>query len=188
MMSPAQLESVLPGLYASAPESLPFAPSLHIRAFLLRRERGNVLVYSVTGLESDAAAIEAAGGISRHYLNHRHEAMFASDWVDAPLFVHGRKDGRKNSSSEGGRSKLAVTGAHQHLPLSRLAAAARQRAGCALCLGQRSRCQHDQIPRARRAGARARSDAAVHAGHDHGAATRATPPLIRLCGADPGSA
>ena len=28
------------------------------------------------------------GGIARHYLNHRHEALFASDWVKAPLFVH----------------------------------------------------------------------------------------------------
>jgi len=82
------MESAIPGLYASAPESLPFAPSLDIRAFLLRRDRGNVLVYSVAGLDSDAAAIEDLGGISRQYLNHRHEAMFASDWVTAPLFVH----------------------------------------------------------------------------------------------------
>jgi hypothetical protein len=41
------MQTVIPGLYASAPEQLPFAPSLEIRAFLLRRERGNLLVYSV---------------------------------------------------------------------------------------------------------------------------------------------
>jgi glyoxylase-like metal-dependent hydrolase (beta-lactamase superfamily II) len=82
------METPVEGLHASTPEPLPFAPSLHIRAFLLRRDRGNVLVYSVAGLESDAPAIDDLGGISRHYLNHRHEAMFASDWVDAPLFVH----------------------------------------------------------------------------------------------------
>jgi glyoxylase-like metal-dependent hydrolase (beta-lactamase superfamily II) len=81
-------ETAVPGLHASAPQALPFAPSLHIRAFLLRRDGGNVLVYSVSDLESEAPAIEDLGGISRHYLNHRHEAMFASDWVDAPLFVH----------------------------------------------------------------------------------------------------
>jgi glyoxylase-like metal-dependent hydrolase (beta-lactamase superfamily II) len=85
------MESALDGLYATAPEPLPFAPDLHIRAFLLRREAGNALVYSVAGLESDARAIADLGGISRHYLNHRHEAMFASDWVDAPLFVHERE-------------------------------------------------------------------------------------------------
>jgi hypothetical protein len=85
-----QMESATKGLYASAPEQLPFAPSLDIRAFLLRRDHGNVLVYSVTQLEREAAAIEDLGGISRHYLNHRHEAIFASSWVSAPLFVHER--------------------------------------------------------------------------------------------------
>jgi glyoxylase-like metal-dependent hydrolase (beta-lactamase superfamily II) len=82
------METVIEGLYASAPEPLPFAPSLDIRAFLLRREQGNLLVYSVTGLETDAAGVHDLGGISRQYLNHRHEAIFASDWVTAPLFVH----------------------------------------------------------------------------------------------------
>jgi Metallo-beta-lactamase superfamily len=37
-----QLETAVPGLYASAPEPLPFAPSLLIRAFVLRRDHGNV--------------------------------------------------------------------------------------------------------------------------------------------------
>ena len=82
------METTISGLFASAPEPLPFAPSLHIRAFLLRRDRGNLLVYSVTALGSDAPAIQDLGGISRQYLNHRHEAMLASDWVGAPLFVH----------------------------------------------------------------------------------------------------
>jgi glyoxylase-like metal-dependent hydrolase (beta-lactamase superfamily II) len=79
---------MFPELHATAPEPLPFAPSLNIRTFLLQRDHGNVLVYSTKGLASDAAAIEDRGGISRHYLNHRHEAMFASDWVTAPLLVH----------------------------------------------------------------------------------------------------
>jgi Family of unknown function (DUF5519)/Metallo-beta-lactamase superfamily len=85
------METGIAGLYASAPESLPFAPTLDIRAFLLRRERGNLLIYSTTGLASSASAIEGLGGIARHYLNHRHEAAFASDWIDAPLFVHERE-------------------------------------------------------------------------------------------------
>ncbi len=82
------MDTSIPGLYGTAPQPLPFAPSLHIRAFLLRRGRGNLLVYSAGGLESEAAEIEALGGISGHYLNHRHEAMFASDGLHAPLFVH----------------------------------------------------------------------------------------------------
>jgi glyoxylase-like metal-dependent hydrolase (beta-lactamase superfamily II) len=82
------LEIPVDGLHASSPQPLPFAPALHIRAFLLERSRGNLLVYSVGDLAADAAAIEGVGGIARQYLNHRHEAMFASDWVTAPLFVH----------------------------------------------------------------------------------------------------
>jgi glyoxylase-like metal-dependent hydrolase (beta-lactamase superfamily II) len=83
-----QMESAIDGLYASTVEPLPFAPSLDIRAFLLRRDRGNLLLYSTTALETDAVPIDGLGGISRHYLNHRHEALFPSGWVDAPLFVH----------------------------------------------------------------------------------------------------
>lgn len=85
------LATTMPGLYATGPEPLPFAPSLEIRSFVLRRDRGNLLIYSTEGLGSDAEAIEELGGISRHYLNHRHEAIFASDWVEAPLFVHERE-------------------------------------------------------------------------------------------------
>jgi len=83
-----ELADAIPRLYATAPEPLPFAPSLHIWSFLLQRAHGNLLVYSTKGLASDAAAIEERGGIARHYLNHRHEALFASEWVEAPLFVH----------------------------------------------------------------------------------------------------
>jgi hypothetical protein len=78
----------IPRLYASSPQELPFAPSLHIRAFVLQRAHGNLLIYSTQGLDADAPAIERLGGIARHYLNHGHEAMFASDAVAAPLFVH----------------------------------------------------------------------------------------------------
>ena len=73
----------IPGLEASAPQRLPFAPSLEIRAFVLERERGNVLVYSTDTLDGTE-------GVSRWYLNHGHEAMFISGAVTAPLFVHER--------------------------------------------------------------------------------------------------
>jgi glyoxylase-like metal-dependent hydrolase (beta-lactamase superfamily II) len=78
------LDTQIPGLHASAPQPLPFAPSLHARAFVLERDEGNLLVYSTADLED----IE---GVSRWYLNHRHEAMFVSGAVTAPLFVHERE-------------------------------------------------------------------------------------------------
>ncbi len=83
-----EIQTEFAGLYALAPEPLPFAPSLDIRAFLLRRDRGNVLVYSNTALHANASAIKELGGISRRYLNHSHEALFSSGSTAAPLFVH----------------------------------------------------------------------------------------------------
>jgi glyoxylase-like metal-dependent hydrolase (beta-lactamase superfamily II) len=87
------METVIPDLYASAPEALSFAPSTHVRAFLLRRSQGNLLIYSAPTVADDASAIEDLGGISRHYLNHWHEAAFGgADRIAgafaAPLFCH----------------------------------------------------------------------------------------------------
>jgi glyoxylase-like metal-dependent hydrolase (beta-lactamase superfamily II) len=88
----ATLDTVVPGLYASAPERLPFGRSLDIRAYLLEREAGNLLIYRSDTLRREVAAIRERGGIARQYLNHRHEAAPVNDWVaqtfGAPLFVH----------------------------------------------------------------------------------------------------
>ncbi len=86
-----QPQTAIDHLHATEPQPLPFAPATQIRAFALEREHGNVLIYSTETLASSANAFAALGGISRHYLNHHHEAMFASDAVDAPLFVHERE-------------------------------------------------------------------------------------------------
>ena len=68
MKQVTKLNTVVQGLHATSPQPLPFAPSLEVRAFLLERARGNILIYSTT----------------------EHEAMFATD-LDAPLFVHERE-------------------------------------------------------------------------------------------------
>jgi metallo-beta-lactamase superfamily protein len=75
----AQMETVVPRLYASEPEALPFAPALQIRAYRLERAAGDLLVYSTT---------TATGDVWRQYLNHGHEASFPSAAVNAPVFVH----------------------------------------------------------------------------------------------------
>jgi hypothetical protein len=86
------MEPVIPGLHASAPEPLGFGPSLEIRAFLLQRGPGNLLVYRAATLEPDVEEVNDLGGLSRQYLNHRHEASPACDWVaktfGAPLYCH----------------------------------------------------------------------------------------------------
>ena len=86
------MDTVVSGLYASEPEPLGFGPSLEIRAFLLQREPGNLLIYRSETLKQDLETLNDLGGISRQYLNHHHEASPACDWVantfDAPLHVH----------------------------------------------------------------------------------------------------
>ena len=95
------MQTVIPDLYASAPEALSFAPSTHVRAFLLRRGQGNLLIYSAPTVVDEAAAIEELGGVARHYLNHWHEAAFGgADRIaatfEAPLFCH--EDDRQEAS------------------------------------------------------------------------------------------
>ncbi len=81
----ARLDSPVPGLHATPPEPLSFAPSLEIRSFVLRREQGNLLMY---GSPTGAAALDEPGGIARQYLNHAHEAGFGENLPGVPLFVH----------------------------------------------------------------------------------------------------
>ena len=73
------LPDELPGIRASQPHALPFATSLHVRAFLLARDGGDLLIYSAPG---------APRGATRQYLNHWHEAGFAAGDFDAPVFVN----------------------------------------------------------------------------------------------------
>jgi hypothetical protein len=60
------MDLMMTNLYASAPEPLPFGDSLVIRAYVLRRDQGNLLVYSNGTIESDAQEIEQLGGVARH--------------------------------------------------------------------------------------------------------------------------
>jgi glyoxylase-like metal-dependent hydrolase (beta-lactamase superfamily II) len=79
------METVIPGLHASEPQPLPFAPSLVVRSYLLEREGGNLLVYGAETIP--------AGDVARRYLGHWHEAMFAAE-LDAPTVVHERDRAR----------------------------------------------------------------------------------------------
>ena len=57
------MEPVIPDLYASDPSPLPFAPTQGIRAFLLRRDAGNLLVYSSPAVDAGAAAAGRVGEV-----------------------------------------------------------------------------------------------------------------------------
>lgn len=79
-MKLVEMEPVVEGLYASAPAPMPFGRDLEMRAFLLERANGNLLIYGAPGTRE-------LEGVWRQYLNHWHEVSFAED-VGAPLFVH----------------------------------------------------------------------------------------------------
>ncbi len=107
------MEEVFDKLYASSPEALPGAPSLGIRSFLLRRETGNLLVYGTGIPAGDVREMRDAGGVTRHYLNHHHEAAFVGDrlarTLGAPLFCH-----EDDSRSVAGTLRVAGTFSERH--------------------------------------------------------------------------
>jgi glyoxylase-like metal-dependent hydrolase (beta-lactamase superfamily II) len=84
----APVETILPGLHATAAEPLPFAPTLHVRAFLLERPQGNIIIYDAPGLAGEASALAELGGVERQYLGHAHEAALGTGLPGVPLFVH----------------------------------------------------------------------------------------------------
>jgi glyoxylase-like metal-dependent hydrolase (beta-lactamase superfamily II) len=108
------MQTVIRGLHASAPQALSFAPSLHVRTFLLEREQGNLLVYGTAVPADEAESIAELGGAVRHYLNHWHEADIAGEGalgaLGVPLFCH------ENERAEVARTQaVAGTFAARHL-------------------------------------------------------------------------
>jgi hypothetical protein len=73
----------IPGLEASPPHALPFAPDSRIRAFVLRRPHGDLMLYSAP----EAQAVDLRG-VTRQYLNHWHEATFPPTGLQLPVFTH----------------------------------------------------------------------------------------------------
>jgi len=84
------LETPTDGLHATPAAPLPFAENLCARSFLLERPQGNLLIYNSPGLTSAADAIRTAGGATRLFINHAHEAIFGAPGVDVPVFVNER--------------------------------------------------------------------------------------------------
>ena len=109
------MQPVVHGLHASSPALLPFDEAFEIRAFLLQRPGGNLLLHGAPGMGDEASAIEKLGGVARHYLGHWHEAMFAkAEFLvreEVPLLCH--EDDRQQAEKH-----VRVTGtfAERHRP------------------------------------------------------------------------
>jgi glyoxylase-like metal-dependent hydrolase (beta-lactamase superfamily II) len=80
-MTTLMLDSPVEGLDATAPQSLPFAPNTQVRAFVLRRELGDLLLYANDKVDRSLMA-------DRQYLGHWHEAMVAGRDSGLSVFVH----------------------------------------------------------------------------------------------------
>jgi glyoxylase-like metal-dependent hydrolase (beta-lactamase superfamily II) len=73
-----------------APSPLPFDKTISVRAFLLERDEGDVIVYNAPGLKASADEIRERGEVRRLLINHGHEGMFGPPAIAAPVFVHER--------------------------------------------------------------------------------------------------
>jgi glyoxylase-like metal-dependent hydrolase (beta-lactamase superfamily II) len=91
MTTQTALETPIEGLWATPPAPLPFDSTVDVRAFLLERPTGNLIIYDAPGLAAAAGEIQARGGATRQLINHAHEAMFGSQGLDVDVFV-GERD------------------------------------------------------------------------------------------------
>src|SRR3954447_19014803 len=82
------MQMLMPRLWATEAQPLPFDTTLSVRRFMLERYPGNLLLYGGGTPLADVQEIEEHGGVVRRYLNHRHETAFGCGRIRAPLVVH----------------------------------------------------------------------------------------------------
>jgi hypothetical protein len=75
------MQSVIPSLHASSPAPLSFDRSIELRAFLLRRESGNLLVYSTASLATDAPTVEERRGGRFHAMTDKADSRRRIDAI-----------------------------------------------------------------------------------------------------------
>ena len=76
------------GLYGTPTAPLPFLSGVVVRAFVLERPQGNVIIYNAPGIGEAATEIEALGRPEMLLLNHHHEAMYGTPDLDIPIWIH----------------------------------------------------------------------------------------------------
>lgn len=113
--------TAIAGLYPTTAQTLPFSATTDVRAWILERPAGSLLVYSTGLLEQDADAIRAHG-VERQYLNHWHEA-----WIGLPpadlglrLIHHAAEDAQVRENGGHGSTfdrPFALDGDFQAIPI-----------------------------------------------------------------------
>ncbi|OOY05538.1 MBL fold metallo-hydrolase [Thioclava sp. F28-4] len=82
------LQSTIRGLYGSPSAPLPFLEGVVVRAFVLERPQGNVILYNAPGISKAADEIREMGRPWRLLMNHHHEAMFGAPRLDVPVWIN----------------------------------------------------------------------------------------------------
>ena len=92
MTASAGLEKAIDNLWATPAAPLPFMAGVSLRAFLLQRETGNLIVYNAPGLGTPQVKHDIArlGGVQSQLINHGHEEMFGPADLGAAVYVHER--------------------------------------------------------------------------------------------------
>ena len=98
-----RLDSPIAGLYATPAVPLPFAPTVDVRAFVLERAQGNLIVYNAPGIAALAGEIAALGSVARQVVNHAHEGMYGPQGLEIGVWV-GERDREETARS------LAIAG------------------------------------------------------------------------------
>lgn len=86
MQKLSKVDSEIDNLYVTPAQLMPFGPSLVNHVFLLKRDKGSILMYG--SKSTDLVSFADYGGVNRHYLNHNHEAGFMSKNSVAPIYCH----------------------------------------------------------------------------------------------------
>src|SRR3954453_11881203 len=82
------MQMLMPRLWATEAQPLPFDTTLTVRRFMLERDSGNLLLYGGGTPLAGVQEIEEHGGVVRRYLKPPHEAAFGCGRIRAPLVVH----------------------------------------------------------------------------------------------------
>ena len=82
------LQSTIRGLHGTPTAPLPFLDGVVVRAFLLERPQGNVILYNAPAISDAKDQMLAIGRPERLLMNHHHEAMYGAPRLDVPVWVH----------------------------------------------------------------------------------------------------
>ncbi|MBV7379215.1 MBL fold metallo-hydrolase [Maritimibacter dapengensis] len=83
-----QLQASIRGLFGTPTAPLPFLDGVVVRAFVLDRPQGNIIIYNAPGISEAADETRELGQPQRLLMNHHHEAMYGAPDLDVPVWVH----------------------------------------------------------------------------------------------------